>query len=70
MSIDYRPPTFGDTYGQPPDYADSTGVYDADEDGRSVLDMNASRSFFGSSIFGSIQLNSRTDLRKSLRIIQ
>ena len=61
----YEPPK----YPKPPGFEESTGVFEANEDGISVLDMTGSRSgWMGStSMFGSQMtgLNSRTDLRKA-----
>jgi len=58
----YEPPK----YPKPPGFEESTGVYEADEDGISVLDVTGSRSgwYGSSSMFGSQMtgLNSRTDL--------
>ena len=64
----YEPPK----YPKPPGFEESTGVYEADEDGISVLDVTGSRSgwYGSSSMFGSQMtgLNSRTDLRKAFEI--
>lgn len=58
---DYKPPDFNETFGHPPDYAESTGIFECDSEGKSMLDNG---SFLGStSMFGSSMLNSRNDMR-------
>lgn len=65
---EYRPPDFNETYGYPPDYAESTGIFECDSEGKSVLDDfgGGTASFLGStSMFGSSMLNSRNDMSTS-----
>jgi len=60
---DYKPPDFNETFGHPPDYAESTGIFECDSEGKSMLDNG---SFLGStSMFGSSMLNSRNDMSTS-----
>jgi len=60
---DYKPPDFNETFGHPPDYAESTGIFECDSEGKSMLDNG---SFLGStSMFGSSMLNSRNDMSMS-----
>ena len=63
---EYRPPDFNETFGYPPDYAESTGIFECDSEGKSFLDSinDVNASFLGSqSMFGSSMLNSRNDMR-------
>lgn len=67
---EYRPPDFNETYGYPPDYAESTGIFECDSEGKSVLDDfgGGTASFLGStSMFGSSMFNSRNDMRKVVK---
>jgi len=65
---EYRPPDFNETFGYPPDYAESTGIFECDSEGKSFLDSinDVNASFLGSqSMFGSSMLNSRNDMSMS-----
>ena len=66
---EYRPPDFNETFGYPPDYAESTGIFECDSEGKSFLDSvnDVNASFLGShSMFGSSVLNSRNDMRNGV----